>query len=77
MRLLATVVDLASRQARLPGSIYVADKQQQRDELSALEAIYGDDCTIGADHTSCQVSDVRGFTNPLLARAIQISGCGV
>lgn len=33
-----------------------ADKQQQRDELSALEAIYGDDCVIGPDLTTCQVS---------------------
>lgn len=31
------------------------DKQQQQDELSALEAIYGGDCVIAADHTTCQV----------------------
>jgi len=34
---------------------FAADKQQQQDELSALEAIYGGDCVIAADQTSCQV----------------------
>ena len=33
-----------------------ADKQQQADELAALESIFGDDCLISSDLTTCQVT---------------------
>lgn len=52
-----TVPDFVSEQCEAPNTQanFAADKQQQQDELSALEAIYGGDCVIAADHTTCQV----------------------
>lgn len=44
-------------------SACVAAQQQRKDELEALEAIYGEDCIVSADFTSCQVT--RMYLVPL------------
>ena len=56
-QILLTVPNFCQSDVRhlTPESNFAADKQQQQDELSALEAIYGGDCVIAADHTTCQV----------------------
>lgn len=41
------------------------DAQAQEEELVALEAIYGEDCTVHADRKGCQVCPISWVTNTI------------